>query len=596
MRSAGRRLLRDPRGLVAATWPAVREGKLRVLLRLSGALHPAMRSRAWTAAGGVSCAAARLRPAQSAPGLVAVLAAWETGRRSDAVAAVERGIATGTPGRRLALARFCLAIDRPDLALRLLERASGERAEAARLRALALRQQGHLGEALHVAVGASARRPRSGRFRRTTQMIAGERRVRSGWRPAVALQPAGAAVRGRILHLVTESLPYYQSGYTIRTHEIVLAQRAAGLDPSVVTSAGFPQTHGFLDPPPRDLVEGASYHRVPGGVWLPEDHRLQQYADGVAALTRELRPAVLHAASKFPNALVAAAVRDATGLPVVYEVRGFLEESWLARHAGQGPVGERYELDRAAETAAMRAADAVVTLGEGMKAEIAGRGIPADRITVVPNGVAPERFPPQPRDEALARRLGLAPGDVVLGYVSTFFAFEGIRHLVDATAVLRRRGRAVRLLLVGDGEERMALERQAHDLAVHDRVVFTGRVPRDQVNRYYALIDVFVVPRIDATVCHLVTPLKPLEAMAAERAVVVSDVRALREIVTEGETGFSFPAGDAEALADTVDTLLDDPARRAALGKAAGEWVRAERTWRSNGRRYRRLYERLGAV
>jgi glycosyltransferase involved in cell wall biosynthesis len=186
---------------------------------------------------------------------------------------------------------------------------------------------------------------------------------------------------------------------------------------------------------------------------------------------------------------------------------------------------------------------------------------------------------------------------VVLGYVSTFTSYEGIRHLIDAAALLRRRSHRVRVLLVGDGEDLLALRAAARRAAVDDgTVIFTGRVPHDQVRALYSIIDVFVVPRTADRVSQLVTPLKPYEAMAMERALVVSGVDALREIVREGETGLVFRPEDAADLANVVEPLLADPARRLELGRAAREWVVANRTWRQNGIRYRELYEGLGVA
>ena len=448
-----------------------------------------------------------------------------------------------------------------------------------------------------------------GRARAILRAAEGELRVlQPGWRPTLdAAAPRGplSPVRGRVLHLLTNSLPYREAGYTLRTQSIARSQLDAGLDPHLATRAGFPLVDGMAGAPRSQLIEGVPYHRL-----LPDlepgsgpDVLTTATARAAARLVHELRPAVLHPASNFLNAQVALALRDRFGIPVVYEVRGFLEETWASRTVAGGGGGgrdveeaDRYRGAKDAETACMLAADAIVTLSDTMRTEIIARGCDPARLVVIPNAVDIERFEPHARDDVLAASLGIEAGETVLGYVSTLNRLEGIDTLLDAAAILRARGHRICVLLVGDGEDRVPLEARAGQPDLAGRVIFTGRVPHDRVGAYYALIDVFVVPRTADRVSQLVTPLKPFEAMALQRTLVVSDLAALKEIVTDGETGRTFRAGDATNLADVVEPLLDDPARRTELGAAAREWVAANRTWRQNGLLYRQLYERLGVA
>ncbi len=510
---------------------------------------------------------------------------------------------------RLALAQAALAVGSvatSDRIARTLDGAVAHRPDVLALRAGVALRSGRYREA-----GALARRARDlgawpGELASIERRAASELRViEPGWRPTI---PGGRQVvdrvPGRILHLVTNSLPHRQAGYTVRSQSIGRAQRDVGLDPHFATQAGFPRNEGIRGAPAQDMVEGVPYHRLAPDFEraIGPDATLEQTAREARGLVSDLQPAALHAASHFHNAQVALALRERFGLPVVYEVRGFLEETWASRQgmdaARQAEDADRYRGAKAAETACMLAADAVVTLSETMRSDIVARGLEADRVVVVPNAVDVDRFTPRPRDAGLAGRLGLPDGVPVLGYVSSFTGYEGIRHLIDAAAILRDRGRAHRVLLVGDGEERDALEHQARRLGLlgDGTVLFTGRVSHEDVLGHYSLIDVFVVPRTADRVSQLVTPLKPYEAMALEKALVVSGVHALREIVTDGETGLVFVPEAAESLADTVEPLLDDPDRRRHLGRQAREWVTANRTWRQNGLRYLELYRRLGVA
>jgi glycosyltransferase involved in cell wall biosynthesis len=244
----------------------------------------------------------------------------------------------------------------------------------------------------------------------------------------------------------------------------------------------------------------------------------------------------------------------------------------------------------------MLAADLVVTLGEAMREEIAARGVPAEKILIVPNAVSGEFLRPLPDPAALREGLGITPGDYLVGVVSTLVPHEGIGTLLDATAILRGRGLPARALIVGDGPERAALQRQAAGAGLTRAAVFTGRVPAAQVRQFHALLDVFVVPRTPDRVCQLVTPLKPVEAMASGLCVVTSEVKALTEIVKHEMTGMQTVPQDPVSLADCLEHLKYSPDIRRKLGDNAREWVARDRTWTNNAARYRDAYAHLGAT
>jgi glycosyltransferase involved in cell wall biosynthesis len=229
-----------------------------------------------------------------------------------------------------------------------------------------------------------------------------------------------------------------------------------------------------------------------------------------------------------------------------------------------------------------------------MKAEVADRGVAVDRITIVPNAVDTARFKPGPRDPALAASYGIDRADVVIGYISSFQPYEDFATLVDAIALLRERGRPVRGLLVGDGSTWPDIRQRVTDRGVADAISLPGRIPHRAVPAHHRLIDVFVVPRVDTRLAQLVTPLKPLEAMASGRALVVARLDALTETVVDGQTGVAFAPGDAADLASVLERLVLDPFERRRLGEAARSWVERERTLARNGQRYRDLYTRLG--
>ena len=514
---------------------------------------------------------------------------WGAGERDAALAALD-----ASPRR---LAAFSLAADQPATAAAALNRlAEDDRGRAVLAARLAWRE-GRLTEALRALDEAPAR---AGRLRKR---LTAERAVLDGTHPrfrtgngAARLSP----VAGRVLHLVTDDLPATSAGYTIRTHEIAIAQRAAGLDPHVVARCGYPVTLGRLDGRRLVVLDGVPYHRLLP--WLmpgrPDPKTADLGLELAAGLTSRIRPAVLHAASNFANAQLALALRERYGLPVVYEVRGFWEDTWLSRHpdAEQLASSELYQRNRDLETRCMLAADLVVTLGEAMREEIVARGVAAEKILIVPNAVSEEFLKPLPDAATLRDELTIDPDEYVVGVVSSLVPHEGIGTLLEATAILRARRVPARALIVGDGPERAALQRHAADIGLAEAAVFTGRVPAAKVRQFHALLDIFVVPRTSDRVCQLVTPLKPIEAMASGLCVVTSEVKALTEIVKHEVTGMQTVPQDPVSLADCLERLLYSPDIRRKLGDNAREWTARDRTWRHNAARYRDAYARLGAT
>ncbi len=400
----------------------------------------------------------------------------------------------------------------------------------------------------------------------------------------------------RILHVLDHSLPLH-SGYTFRTCAILAAQRARGWETFHVTS---PKHYGAQAA--EEEVDGWRFYRSPplprAAAALPAVDQWAVVAllrRRLLALARELRPDVLHAHSPALNGLAALAVARRLGLPLVYEVRAFWEDA-AVDHGTCREGGLRYRLTRALETRVLRRADAVTTIAEGLRADILARGVDAGRVTVVPNAVDTARIRAGgAADAALRARLGL-DGATVLGFIGSFYAYEGLDLLIEALPRVLRRYPGARVLLVGGGPEEARLRAAAARAGVDGQVIFTGRVPHAEVDAYYRLVDVFVYPRRSMRLTELVTPLKPLEAMAHGRLVAASDVGGHRELIRDGETGTLFAPGDPEALAQSVLALLDDSEGRPGRLGAARAFVERERSWEAVVARYAPIYERLAGA
>jgi len=548
---------------------------------------------------------------------------WGSGERDAALAAL-----AAWPRR---LAAFALATDQPAAAATAIAALPDDDRARPVLAARLAWREGRLSDAIKTLDAASsrrARRPRAAATRRARRLrttLQAEQSLLTGVHPRlretgtsepqtmiVASSDQIGSVSGhdhergtprgtptRVLHLVTDALPATSAGYTIRTHEIVVAQRAAGLDPHVVTRCGYPVTAGTLDARRLVVLDGVPYHRLlPPVLPARADRAADLGLDLAARLTSKLRPAVLHAASNYANARIALALGNRYDLPVVYEVRGFWEDTWLSRYpdAGRLASSELYKGNRDLETTSMLEADLVVTLGEAMREEIVARGVPADKVLIVPNAVSQEFLRgPLPDAAALRESLGISAESFVVGEVTTLVPHEGIGTLLEATRLLAERGVPVRTLIVGDGPERAALQRQAAGAGLGEAAIFTGRVPAARVREFHALLDVFVVPRTRDRVCQLVTPLKPVEAMASGLCVVTSEVKALTEIIKHEVTGALTIPQDPVSLADCLEFLFYSPDIRRKLGDNAREWVARDRTWAHQAARYSDAYALLGA-
>ena len=396
----------------------------------------------------------------------------------------------------------------------------------------------------------------------------------------------------RILHVLDHSIPLH-SGYTFRTLSILREQRALGWETFHLTT---PKHLGAAAL--QEDVDGWQFHRTPAAAnasrvpALGEIALMRRVERRLAELAAQVRPDIIHAHSPVLNAIPALRVGRRFGIPVVYEVRAFWEDA-AVDHGTTQERSLRYRLSRGLETYALTRAGHVTTICEGLRNDIIARGIPASKVTVIPNAVDVGSFAPGgASDGALQAELGLA-GHPVVGFIGSFYAYEGLDLLLDAMVRVLAVQPETRALLVGGGPQEEALKEQARRLGLTDRVIFTGRVPHAEVRRYYDLIDILAYPRHPMRLTELVTPLKPLEAMAQERLVVASDVGGHRELIADGRTGLLFPAGDAGALARTLLQLFDRRELWPELRANARQFVERERNWAASVARYRDVYGAL---
>ena len=396
----------------------------------------------------------------------------------------------------------------------------------------------------------------------------------------------------RILHILDHSIPLH-SGYTFRTAAILREQRALGWETFHLSSPKQGVTAAMVEE-----VDGLTFHRTsvppPAVSGVAELRQMRAVQARIEELARELRPDVLHAHSPVLNAIPAIRAGKKLGIPVVYEIRAFWEDA-AVDHGTTTEGSVRYRVTRALETWALKRIDHAFTICEGLRRDIVERGIPAAKLTVIPNAVDVEGFQLSgAADPVLRRELGLE-GTTVLGFVGSFYAYEGLDLLLEAFPALLKKRPELRLLLVGGGPQEANLKAQAQRLGVADKLIFTGRVPHSEVSRYYDQIDLLASPRHSMRLTELVTPLKPLEAMAQGRLFVASDVGGHRELIRDGETGSLFKAGSADALAAAVLDMLDHRERWPAMRAAGRHFVEDVRNWKNSVANYAAVYRRLAS-
>ena len=394
----------------------------------------------------------------------------------------------------------------------------------------------------------------------------------------------------KILHVFDHTLPLH-SGYTFRSAAILHNQNKMGW-----------QTYHLSGPKQLNCnvaeedADGLHFYRTPPLTgWLARVPGIEPFAvmraigQRLLQLARDIQPNVIHAHSPVLNAVPAIRVGRLLGIPVVYEIRAFWEDA-AVDHGSTREGSLRYRLTRALETWAVKRADAVTVICEGLRNDLIGRGIPAEKITVIPNAVNVDKFSVGGNpDPSLKMKLGLGTSRV-LGFIGSFYAYEGLDLLIAALPNILKQIPDVKILLVGGGPQDAALRRQVMALDLKERVIFVGRVPHEEVNRYYDLIDVLVYARHPMRLTELVTPLKPLEAMAQGRLMVASDVGGHKELIQDGKTGVLFRAGNPGDLASKVVGLLKFQQGWDTMKRNGRQFVENERNWVASVQRYQGVY------
>ncbi|MET4059732.1 glycosyltransferase involved in cell wall biosynthesis/spore maturation protein CgeB [Arthrobacter sp. UYP6] len=402
--------------------------------------------------------------------------------------------------------------------------------------------------------------------------------------------PVYQAERGRLLYCAHSVAPYNSNGYSTRTGGLVEGMSASGLDVVVAARPGYPWDVK-TDVKPQSsasfekTINGTSHFFSSGPSWAEDrlDFYFEKSVDSYVQVAMRSRAEMVQAASNHVTALPALIAARRLGLPFIYEVRG-LWEITKASTSPQWAGSEAFELAERLETFVACAADLVFAITEQVRDELIARGVSAKRIKVLSNAVNTSSFSPMPPHESTRQKLGLTKETAVIGYAGSLVEYEGLETLLEASKLLEAQGLDFRTVIVGDGSALPRLIEKTKQLDIGDKVIFTGRVSPEEISDYISVFDVLPCPRLPMPVTEMVSPLKPLEAMAAGKAVVLSDLPPLRDIAgADGVRARLFRAGDAVNLAEVLTDLIRDEDQRRTMGRRARLWTVKERDWKQIG-------------
>jgi len=397
-----------------------------------------------------------------------------------------------------------------------------------------------------------------------------------------------------IAYFAAMSLPFTVNGYSSRTEGIARAYQDLGFKVEVVTKAGYPMNaFPHLEPEgvtPQETLNGVSYHRIKEPLVDKKNYTAyaRRAADAIEEKLRELKPAHVIAGSNYENSIPALLAARRLGLPFTYEVRGM----WELTKASKEPGFEEttfFAVMQRAEQFVCEHADSVLTLTQPMIDNLVSRGIAREKIALMPNGVSTDMFETVERDDNLAQTLGIHPSSVVIGYAGAIKEYEGLQDLGAAAATLAGRGYDLTLLILGheepDGDGATpitdSIKQCFADIGKPDRLLLPGRVPFTEIKRFYALMDICPITRRGYSVSEMVSPIKPVEAMAQGKAVVLSDVEAMKFFSQNETTALHFRKNDVDHLTEILGMLIEDAKLRHGLGIRGRAFVEDQLKWSS---------------
>ncbi len=402
----------------------------------------------------------------------------------------------------------------------------------------------------------------------------------------------------KILHILNHSFPLLD-GYASRSQNIFKAQKRMGWSPVILTSTKH-ENDLKKKCPEKEVIDGFTFYRTGRDILkkkiplIIDFILILQLFKRLIEVIKIEKPTVIHAHSPVLNYIPAWFAGKMFGLPVIYEIRAFWEDAGVD-NATYKKESIKYKFVQILETWACKNVAQVAVLCDGIRKDLSARGIDEAKITPVFNGINPKDFFPCLPDQKLVNKWNLS-GKKVIGFIGSFYRYEGLDLLINAYSKIAANNPDLVLILVGGGEVDQRLRELVVRLNIEDRVLIAGRIPHHHVRDAYAMMDIMIYPRYSIRLTELVTPLKPLEAMAMGKAVIASNIGGHRELIAHGETGILFPAGDATALSKAILLILNDSKLLERIGAKGIQYVMENKTWKKTTSVYKAIYSNLSGV
>lgn len=419
--------------------------------------------------------------------------------------------------------------------------------------------------------------------------------------PPAEVAPVYSVNSRKVYYVAAMTLPYTNSGYSHRTHNLLSSLRARDVNVCCVSRPGYPHDRGdnqIEEILPCRTVDSVSYEVLPGPkrTEVTSERYLVESADILQSDILQKKPSIIQAASNHENAAPALLAARRLGLPFIYEIRGLWELSSASKKPGW-KGSDQFRLHQTLETEVAINADRVFALNEALRDEFIARGVAPDRIEVLPHAIESSDLSSVQRDHELAESLSIDGSEYVFGYFGAMVPYEGLDDLIAAAAIIRNDPTLkFRVILGGGGSEYNRLVELVRRSGLSDVVDFVGSLSPDEVRRHLSLVDCVVIARKPVEVSEMVTPIKPFEAMDAAKPLIVSSVAPLRELVVAEESGLIFKAGDAGSLADQMKSLVQDPEWGREMGRQARETVCRDYSWDTVVDKLVKAYDELSRV